>query len=950
VSAGGVLGRNTASSQGNQVFIADSGSVWHASGGVFTVGEEGGNNTVTISNGGVLYSGAAYLGAVSPNRYAASNNTALVSGAGSLWTNSSLTVGHGGGNNTLILRDGGRVVSGSGTIGLNTGAASNLVLVSDSGSFWDIAGALAVGSNPNNSLIITNGGLVRNNSGRIGYGVGASNNVARVTGAGSTWSNTSALYIGYNGGSNLLWIANGGKVVSAGGTLGFNNAGSANNAVLVADSGSVWDAGNAAITLGSTSSGPGNSMTISNGGKVFSGGGTLGVTVGSSNNMARVTGSGSVWTNGGALTVGSASSFNSMTIADGGYVLNSSGTIGSSAGANNNTMLVTGSGTIWSNIGALVVGASGVSNLLQILDGAKVFSYGQGKVGVSSNHNTMVVAGPGSAWYDLDNQIFLGDQNNNRASFNQLIITNFGYVFATGGHVGRSSGGVSNAVLVASGGVWTNSGGVAIANGSSNTSFNSITIESGGQVLMGGAFTIGTSANGASNWLLVTGVGSLLRSTQYQMLLGDLSNSWNTATISNGGQLFAPGITVGKGLGSTNNAIFLTGHGSLLRTSALYVGTNSQGSGDGRVLVTDGGILESSTLLGGFNNSGTISNVGGVYRFTTASPDITPNTAGAITLSNGTVAFRGVNNAAVNGGIMNIAYSGANTLQLDSATNAATAWTFANGGAFTTLELVGTNARWQGSALQIGDGGTLRVSNTTASIGAVLTNAGTIQAIHAHVTYGSPVVLSGLYFSDPSTNTFVSNLTVAASGALQGSNGDLFVFQQNLLMGSTNRSQYDLSFATMRFTDAGGGPTNHVLDLTGSGALDLGSNWLNVAQLATNFSLGRLELGLGNRLQITGGLANAFYVGALDLGGLGTNALAGSLDLDVNLYYDPNLGENAFLAGQTYSFAGWNGSLTPLGIPIPEPTSFLAMGAGLMTLILLRRRSDKRSLAVSCEG
>jgi hypothetical protein len=240
-------------------------------------------------------------------------------------------------------------------------------------------------------------------------------------------------------------------------------------------------------------------------------------------------------------------------------------------------------------------------------------------------------------------------------------------------------------------------------------------------------------------------------------------------------------------------------------------------------------------------------------------------------------------------------------------------------------------------------GGELLVSNAAnATVSALVTNLGSVRVANSTVTWQSNVVISGSYLSDPSTNIFTTNVMVTASGSLSGSNGDLFVFHRDFINQSTNRTDFNLAFASVLFTNA----TSHTLNLTNSGAVDMGSNWLNVAQLATNFSIGTLSVASNNNLTVTGGKSggttNALYVGWLDLQGAITNdyttltnSLFAALTLpDINLYYDAGDARNAYLNDQSYDL--WSGGLL---IPIPEPsTAGLVLGGTLLSGWFLRRR------------
>jgi hypothetical protein len=231
--------------------------------------------------------------------------------------------------------------------------------------------------------------------------------------------------------------------------------------------------------------------------------------------------------------------------------------------------------------------------------------------------------------------------------------------------------------------------------------------------------------------------------------------------------------------------------------------------------------------------------------------------------------------------------------------------------------------------------------------------------VNANVTFGGPVVISGGYISDPSTNTFTTNVTVTAGGYLVGglvvSNADQFVFEKDLLMFSTNK-QFSLSSAAVLFTNS----ANHLLSISNSGAMNIGQGYSSFSQVASNFAIGTLSIGLSNKLTIAGNkdsLTNALYVGWLDIRGLGspgmltntlgdvTNTLLLALSLpNVNLYYDVYDQRNNWLTAQLPSVAGagydlWNGGLL---LPIPEPSALmLTLVAGALSAFILRRKDRK---------
>src|SRR5207237_7270925 len=95
-----------------------------------------------------------------------------------------LVIGTNGAFTTLIITNAGMVTNtGNGTIGLNTSAKSNQVIVVDDLSLWGMGGNLVIGNAGSyNSLLVTNDGMVLNNFGNIGLNAGGANNSAIVTG------------------------------------------------------------------------------------------------------------------------------------------------------------------------------------------------------------------------------------------------------------------------------------------------------------------------------------------------------------------------------------------------------------------------------------------------------------------------------------------------------------------------------------------------------------------------------------------------------------------------------------------------------------------------------------------------------------------------------------------------------------------------------------------------
>ncbi|MCG7506799.1 autotransporter domain-containing protein [Mesorhizobium retamae] len=263
---GGFLGRiaRNAGSVGS-VLVSGAGSLWDMD--VIAVGDEG-TGTMTVEDGGKVNSKFASIG-----DSGAGEGLVTVRGAGSIWTNvdagislyvgyeanGTLAVGDGGalvtggnvvignaasavgkvsvigtgstwmmaavddldigtsGTGSLVVGDGGKVAGGSiGRIARNAGSTGSL-LVSGSGSLWDMD-LIAIGDEGTGAMIVENGGTVVSEFASIGDS-GRGKGLAIVRGAGSTWSNsdeTGPIYVGYEADGTLM-LADGGRFVAADG-------------------------------------------------------------------------------------------------------------------------------------------------------------------------------------------------------------------------------------------------------------------------------------------------------------------------------------------------------------------------------------------------------------------------------------------------------------------------------------------------------------------------------------------------------------------------------------------------------------------------------------------------------------------------------------------------------------------------------------------------------------
>ncbi|NUN93999.1 MAG: hypothetical protein HUU04_09495 [Verrucomicrobiae bacterium] len=633
------------------------------------------------------------------------------------------------------------------------------------------------------------------------------------------------------------------------------------------------------------------------------------------------------WT--GNYIVGSNTVFDVLQILGGGVLTNANGYLGYETVATNNLAIVDGGGSTWSNVGSLFIGNRSSGNQLILTNGGRAITTANGYVGTSLNSasNRAVVAGNGSTWTIGGSYLHVGQNGAN----NQLMILDGGQVFVTGASIiGQSGPSVSNLVVVSgANSLWTN--GSTLYVGGNNTAsaappgptFSMLVVSNGGAVRSAGAI-IGNSTGANFNVALVTGNGSSWSNISGAFTVGAYG-AGNLLIVSNRGYVYSGNSTVAGYAVGTNNEVRITGEGSFWRVNGtFYVGSNTSSKGSGRVLVTDGGMLQVVNMYGGWEGSGVISNIGGIFQFG-ATPTITPNGAGNIVVTNGTIAHTGTTAADVRGSyganqIGNILFQGANTFRLNTASNTAASaqnYTFAAGispSNYVALEMINGGTAWKSAWLNVGSGGSLLVSNSTASIEGVLTNSGSIRVVNGSATWQNHVVLdAGSYTFAGATNTFAAGLQIGAS-ALLGGSGRLI---RNGTVTNSGTLSPGNSPGTMVFSSN--------LDLQASSVLVLeigGAGWNDYDHLVVEGTLTKGGSVVVTNLGYTFLGGESFdFVDATNLAGA-----FGSLSL-------PSL-----TGGMTWDTSLFESQGLLSVIAIPEPTTFLAILISLGGLALAHRR------------
>jgi T5SS/PEP-CTERM-associated repeat protein len=222
----------------NHVLISGVGSVWeHA--GELRVGW-GTSNSVTVEDGGRLYTGSAYV------EYSGSNNLAVVRGVNSLWSNQTfLYVGRNGLGSQLRVEVGGRVISSNLTVSQSVGSSNNSLIVN--GGYLSLTNASGTGSldiapffSPTSSSPFSEGRLEISRGEIMADRIRATNGWGRILFSGGLLSVGETIYRNTNGFNFVVGDAtNGARLHLRGGTHTFNTGLTLNEHAALTGSGTV---------------------------------------------------------------------------------------------------------------------------------------------------------------------------------------------------------------------------------------------------------------------------------------------------------------------------------------------------------------------------------------------------------------------------------------------------------------------------------------------------------------------------------------------------------------------------------------------------------------------------------------------------------------------------------------------------------------------------------------
>ncbi len=457
-----------------------------------------GSGTLTVQAGGELLANDTLIGQ-------GSTGNATVTGPGSALVTTGLKVGNST-NGTLDVLAAGQVESNNGFIGVNSGITGT-VHVDGPNSKWTVSSSLAVGRDGSGTVNVTGGGTVVSDFSSIGTGQGGGGaGTVNVAGAASQWINSRDLNVGLlsrgalnisDGGlvrvnSGILWVGSETPPSQGQNTLNITggqletvsaNVGSfgAQGAVTVAGANALWsNSGDLAIgyTAIGTLSISANAVVNSANGYIASQQGSQGhVTLDGKDGICS-------WINSGDVKVGFLGNKATLDIKNGGQVQSVGGFVGGGFQVIEAVVTIDGKSTDGFSSQWVMSGDLSLSDIaeLDISDGGRVEN-AKGALGGVVN-----VFGSNSRWINSGELSGQGRLN-----------------IADGGRVEDVNGSVGVATVSGADTQWIHSGALEIAPVFEE---GSLTITGGGKVQDNDGLVGGTSSSSPAANVLVDGANS----------------------------------------------------------------------------------------------------------------------------------------------------------------------------------------------------------------------------------------------------------------------------------------------------------------------------------------------------------------------------------------------------------------------------------------------------------
>ncbi len=899
------------------------GTINHGTSGDVTIGDVNGDNgTLLITNGGTVSDHFGVIG-----QSGGSAGTVTVDGLGSSWTNAGvLNVGYQGTGVLHISNHGNVTVTDITTIA-DIAGSHGTVTVDGGGSSFINSTYLYVGAAGTGSLTITNGGAVSSPNTSIGNNTGGIGTVT-VSGTNSSLTNSSTLYVGSAGNGTLI-VNSGGRVTNNQGEIG-NNPGGTGTAIITG-TGSIWSSQFTDVGLSTT-----GSLSVASGGSfagnVMSIGRLSGVT-----GTVTVDGIGSSMALSGNLLLGNEGT-GLLTVSGGAAASDFGSSLGFVAGSSG-TATVTGAGSTWTNADNLFVGDLAIG-VLNIASGGTVTTNGLGRIGNNAGANGTVIAnGSGSSWTNA-HELVVGNQGTG-----SLTISNAATVRSTAGFIGNGSTGSGTVTVDGVGSAW-------------NTTTDHIWVGYSGQgtlnVTNGGSVTSLYSTlgyqPGSSGTLNVSGAGSSFGVT-HEFVVG----IHGTLLVSSGG-----GVSTEFGdVDGTAATATITGAGSAWNNTLDFrVGYQGQGSlllSNGGAVHTGGGFIGT---LGSSNGSAVIdgagsiwTNVSGMYVSYSATGSLTLSNGGTVAVNSGagtvTLALNALGNGTLNigaaaagpaaaGGFVNAATittgTGNGTLQFDTNAASATPYYLTKNGTSG-----GTAVTITGPTKVINTGGYNVLPGASTYTGSTTITGGTLVAGNNSAFGSSTVTLNGGTLNVASGISFGNTLNLTVNGGTLAGNG---TFTSPLTLGSTvtiapGNSPGTLHFASGLTLNNGITTDLEIRAPTGSAGTDWDlinvTGTLNLTPLsAGGYTLKVISLALSNSPGAVSGLgstASWTFASATTLTGFSASKFT--------------IDSSSFTGGGIFAVtqAGNNLVLNFTAVPEPSTCALMALGLGFIGFTVRRKIS-----------
>jgi len=486
-----------------------------------------------------------------------------------------------------------------------------------------------------------------------------------------------------------------------------------------------------------------------------------------------------------------------------------------------------------------------------------------------------------------------------------------------------------NGMLAITGGAVVNSNNGFIGNGAG--SIGTVTVAGGSTVysswILSGGLYVGEN-----------GTGSLTLSDYYtevdssSVVIGDAVNSVGTVTVNDGWLNDSGALVVGE---SGTGILAINVNQGEVDGSSVIIGDASGGVGTVKI---DGGILfDKGELLVGNSGTGTLSVAnGGVVSVINGARTITLGANGGVgTLNIGAQS----GDPAAAGGILNAGTvttgSGTGTLQFNTTADSATPYYFTQNGTAGGTAVVIT-----GPTQVINTAGFNVLTGANTYRGATTVNGGTLGVGNNASLGSSSVTLNGGQLSVGSGVTVTNPISFGSNGGTLGGNG---AFGSHIVVGgnvilSPGNSPGTLTFTSGLTFGQGGAYDWQIRSVTSS----LGTSWDNVA--------------VTGPLDITATTGDPFTIRVLSLNASGSSGPVSDFSSGNNYSWiiaSASGGISGFASSEfAIDISGFQNSLgggslfvtqdgTNLMLdftPVPEPSTYALMAAGLMVLAWRRRR------------